>query len=119
MNNYVLQQKAIRIITICPPRTPSKPLFSKHNYPLHSISKFHVGCFVFSHFNCPLPIPVSSILILSRVGHHAGKLIESVVYCSKILHVVFADLRPFRPPSLVVLMYFSECVICNKVKLTR
>ena len=118
MNNYALQKKAIRIITFCPPRTPPKPLFSKHNYSLHFISKFHVGCLVFSHFNRLLPIPVSSILILSRVDHHAGKLIESVVYCSKILHVVFADLRPFKPTSLVVLMYFSECVICDKVKLS-
>ena len=25
-------------------------------------------------------------------------------------------LRPFKPPALVFLMYFSECVICNKVK---
>ena len=27
----------------------------------------------------------------------------------------FADLRPFKPTALVVLMYFSEIVICNKV----
>ena len=27
-----------------------------------------------------------------------------------------ADLRPFNPPALVVLMYFSKYVICNKVK---
>ena len=25
-------------------------------------------------------------------------------------------LRPFKPLALVFLMYFSECVICNKVK---
>ena len=27
----------------------------------------------------------------------------------------FVDLRPFKPTALVVLMYFSEIVICNKV----
>ena len=27
----------------------------------------------------------------------------------------FADLRPFKPTALVVLMYFSGIVICNKV----
>ena len=48
---YVLQKKAIRIITFSPPRTPSKPLFSKHNIRLlRSIYKFRVAWFVFSHF---------------------------------------------------------------------
>ena len=60
---YVLQKKAVRVITFSPPRTPSKPLFSKQNIlSLYSIYKFHVPCFVFSHFNSLLPTPVSSIL---------------------------------------------------------
>ena len=35
-----------------------------------------------------------------------------------MLLVFFADLRPFKPPALAVLMYFYECVImmCSKVK---
>ena len=60
---YVLKKKAVRVITFSPPRTSSKPLFSKHNIlSLYSIYKFHVACFVFSHFNSLLPTPVSSIL---------------------------------------------------------
>ena len=60
---YVLPKKAVRVITFSPPRTSSKLLFSKHNIlSLYSIYKFHVACFVFSHFNSLLPTPVSSIL---------------------------------------------------------
>ena len=45
---YLLQKKAIRIITFTPPRTP---LFSNLNIlSLHSLYKVHVFCFVFSHF---------------------------------------------------------------------
>ena len=59
---YVLQMEAVRIITFSPPRISSKPLFSKHNFlSLYSIHKFHVACFVFSHFNSLL-LSVSSIL---------------------------------------------------------
>ena len=58
------------IITFSPPRTSSKPLFSKHNIlPLHSIYKFHVACFVFSHFNSLLPTPVYSILHFNSEYH--------------------------------------------------
>ena len=67
---YVLQKKAIPIIIFFPPRTPSKPLFSKHNIlSLYSIYKFHVACFVFSHFNSLLPTPVSSILHFNSEYH--------------------------------------------------
>ena len=60
---YVLQKKAVDKITFSPPRTSSKPLFSKHNFfSLYSIHKFHVACFVFLHFNSILPSPVFSIL---------------------------------------------------------
>lgn len=60
---YVLQKKAVRMITFSPLRTSSKPPFSKHNIlSLYSIYKFHVACFVFSHFNSLLPTPVFSIL---------------------------------------------------------
>ena len=66
---YVLQKTAIHIITFSPSRTPSKPHFSKNNLlSLHSISKFHVACFVFSHFNNILTVllfPQSFILIMS------------------------------------------------------
>ena len=49
---YLLQKIAIRIITFSPPRTRSKPLFSKLNIlSFHSLYKFHVSCCVFSHFN--------------------------------------------------------------------
>ena len=67
---YVLQKKAIRTITFSPPRTPSKPLFSKTNFlSLHSIFKLHVACFVFSHFNNILPTAVSSILHFNYEYH--------------------------------------------------
>ena len=67
---YVLQKKAVRVITFSPPRTSSKPLFSKHNIlSLYSIYKFHVACFVFSHFNSLLPTPVSSILHFNSEYH--------------------------------------------------
>ena len=43
---YLLQKKAIRIITFSPPRTRSNPLFSKLNIlSLHSLYKFH-DCFL-------------------------------------------------------------------------
>ena len=62
---YLLQKKAIRIITFSPPRTRSKPLFSKLNIlSLHSLYKFHVSCFVFSHFNRLLPASLSSLHVL-------------------------------------------------------
>ena len=67
---YVLQKKAIHIITFSPPRPPSKPLFSKNNFlSLHSIFKFHMACFVVSHFNNILPTPVSSILHFNHEYH--------------------------------------------------
>ena len=67
---YLLQKKAIRIITFSPPRTRSKPLFSKLNIlSLHSLYKFHVSCFVFSHFNRLLPASLSSLLHFNRDFH--------------------------------------------------
>ena len=68
---YLLQKKAISIITFSPPHRPSKPLFSKNNLlSLHSIFKFHVACFVFSHFNNILPTPVSSNLRFNHEYHN-------------------------------------------------
>ena len=67
---YLLQKKAIRIITFSLPQTRSKPLFSKLNTPsLHSLYKFHVSCFVFSHFNCLLPTSFSSLLHFNHDFH--------------------------------------------------
>ena len=67
---YLLQKKAIRIITFSPPRTRSKPLFSKLNIlSLHSRYKFHVSCFILSHFNCLLPASLSSLLHFHRDFH--------------------------------------------------
>ena len=67
---YLLQKKAIRIITFSAPRTRSKPLFSKLNIlSLHSLYKFHVSCFVFSHFNHLLPASLSSLLYFNRDFH--------------------------------------------------
>ena len=67
---YILQKKAIRIITFSPPRTCSKPLFSELNIlSLHSLNKFHVSCFVFSHFNHLLPASLSSLLHFNRDFH--------------------------------------------------
>ena len=64
---YLLQKKAIRIITFSPPRTHSKPLFSKLNIlSLHSLYIFHVSSFVFSHFNRLLPASFSSLLHFNR-----------------------------------------------------
>ena len=58
---YLLQKKAIRMITFSPPRTRSKPF--------HSLYKFHVSCFVFSHFNRLLPASLSSLLHFNRDFH--------------------------------------------------
>ena len=59
---YLLQKKAIS-----PPRTCSKTLFLKLNIlSLHSLYKFHVSCFVFSHFNRLLPASLSSLLHFNR-----------------------------------------------------
>ena len=67
---YLLQKKAVRVIIFSPLHTSSKPLFSKHNIlSLYSIYKFHVACFVFSHFNSLLPTPVSSILHFNSEYH--------------------------------------------------
>ena len=67
---YVLQKKAIHIITFSPLLTSCKPLFSKHNIrSLYSVYKFHVACFVFSPFNSLLPTPVSSILHFNSEYH--------------------------------------------------
>ena len=53
-----------------PPRTSPKPLLSKHNIlSLHSVYKFYVACFVFSHFNSLLPTPVSSNLHFNSEYH--------------------------------------------------
>ena len=58
------------IITFSPPRTRSKPLFSKLNIlSLHSLHKFHVFCFVFSHCNRLLPASFSSLLHFNRDLH--------------------------------------------------
>ena len=67
---YILQKKAIRIITFSPPRTHSKPLFSKLNIlSLHLLYKFHVSCFVFSYFSPLVPASISSLLHLNREFH--------------------------------------------------
>ena len=51
-----------RIITFSPPRTRSKPLVSKpFIISLHSLYKFHVTCFVFSHFNSLSPASLSLV----------------------------------------------------------
>ena len=58
---FLLQKKAIRIITFSPPQTHTKPLFHKLNIlPIHSIFKCQVACFVFSHMNNLLPASFSS-----------------------------------------------------------
>ena len=41
------------------------------------------------------------------------KLKPSFIYANSL--GFFADLRPFKPPALVGLMCFSECVIRNKL----
>ena len=67
---HVLQKKAIRIITFSSPRTHSKPLFSKLDIlSLHSLYKFHVSCFVFSHCNRLLPASLSSLLHFNNDFH--------------------------------------------------
>ena len=56
--------------TFSPPWTRSKPLFSKLDIlSLHSLYKFHVSCFVFSHFNRLLPASLSSLLHFNRDFH--------------------------------------------------
>ena len=64
---YLLEKKAIRIITFSFPWTRSKPLLSKLNiFCLHSLYKFHVSSFVFSHFNRLLPASLSSLFHFNR-----------------------------------------------------
>ena len=64
---YLLQKKAIRIITFSFPWTRSKPLLSKLNiFCLHSLYKFHVSSFVFSHFHRLLPASLSSLFHFNR-----------------------------------------------------
>ena len=67
---YVLQKKAISIITFSPPRTPSKPLFSKNNFlSLHSILN-SMWPVLFSHIlTIILPTPVSPILHFNHEYH--------------------------------------------------
>ena len=68
---YVLQKKAIRIITFSHQRNRSKLLFSAklNTLSLHSLYKIHVSCFVFSHFNRVLPASLSSLLHFNRDFH--------------------------------------------------
>ena len=62
--------RVARIITFSPPRTRSKPLFSKlYILSLYSLYKFHVSCFVFSHFNRLPPASLSSLLHFNRDFH--------------------------------------------------
>ena len=64
---YLLQKKAIRIITFSFPWTRSKPLLSKLNiFCLHSLYKFHVSSFVFSHFHRLLLASLSSLFHFNR-----------------------------------------------------
>ena len=64
---YLLQKKAIRIITFSFPWTGSKPLLSKLNiFCLHSLYKFHVSSFVFSHLNRLLSASLSSLFHFNR-----------------------------------------------------
>ena len=59
---FLLQKKAIRIITFSPPQTHTKPLFHKLNIlPVHSIFKCQVACFVFLFEHNLLPVPLSSL----------------------------------------------------------
>ena len=60
---FLLQKKAVRIISFAPPRSHTKPFFLKFNIlPLLSIYKYQISCFVFSHINKCLPSSLSSLL---------------------------------------------------------
>ena len=67
---FLLQKKAVRLITFSPSRTHTKPLFVKINiWPIHSIFKFQISCFVFSHINNLLPTPLSSLFQFNLECH--------------------------------------------------
>ena len=67
---FLLQKKAVRIITFSPSRTHTKPLFLKLNIlPIYSIYKYQISCFVFSHINKLLPAPLSSLFQFNLEYH--------------------------------------------------
>ena len=72
----------VRIITFSPPRTRSKPPSLEALYfSLHSLYKFHVSCFVFSHFNSLPPASLSLLLHFNCDFH--GYLTRSRSTCIK------------------------------------
>ena len=67
---YLIQKKIVRIISFSSPRTHTKPLFLKLKFlPVHSIFKFQISCFVFSHINNLLPTPLSSLFFFNYEHH--------------------------------------------------
>ena len=56
-----------RIITFSPPRTRSKPPSLEAFYSFPPLYKFHVSCFVFSHFNSLPPASLSLLLHFNRL----------------------------------------------------
>ena len=72
-----------RIITFSPPRTRSKPRsLEAFILSLHSLYKFHVSCFVFSHFNSLPPASRLSLLLHFNCDFH-GYLTCSRSTCIK------------------------------------
>ena len=68
---FILQKKAVRIITCSPFCTHSQPLFDKLKVlTIFNIYKFQISCFVFSHLNKLLPNPLSSFLRLNLEYHN-------------------------------------------------
>ena len=101
---FLLQKKAIRIITFSPPQTHTKPLFHKLDIlPVHSIFKCHVACFVFLSVNNLLPTPLSSIFHFNFEYH------DHFTHSSFYLHKVFAKYH---------LSMCSQAPIWNSLPLT-
>ena len=68
---FILQKRAIRIITSSPPRTPSKPLFTKYNIlTIHDIFKLQIASFMYMYFTKKLPTVFNNLFTLNSNYHN-------------------------------------------------
>ena len=68
---FILQKRAIRVITSSPPRTSSKPLFKQYNIlSIHDIFKLQIASFMYMYFNHQLPTLFSNLFTLNSNYHN-------------------------------------------------
>ena len=68
---FVLQKRALRIITNSHPRTPSKALFMKYNIlPIHDIYKLQIASFMYLFFSHKLPPVFDNLFSLNSSYHN-------------------------------------------------